>query len=271
MVGDLKGSVFADDSTVLVDGPAGVLRGQLIGLLTGDMTGSVFSDNSTKLVDGVEGKIVAPYDNTSLSIVDSVIQSTVEPISIGAPSDNQIIIGSEANPNTVVVYSNNSPAVFENIAAAGGDIGALVFKTSRGSQSARTTVVAGDLSAALTGKVFTGTSYADLGAIFLGTDPSETLLVGSGHTPAVFGAVVLNSTGTEISMSFNSKGILNAPVLKTTVYSVASTALPNAVTMGAGARAFVSDATSTTFAAAYAGSGANNVPVYSDGAVWRIG
>lgn len=38
-----------------------------------------------------------------------------------------------------------------------------------------------------------------------------------------------------------------------------------------GARGFVTDATSTTFASAVAGGGANNVPVYDDGTIWRIG
>ncbi len=40
-----------------------------------------------------------------------------------------------------------------------------------------------------------------------------------------------------------------------------------------GSRAFVTDATSTTFAAAVAGSGSNHVPVYYDGgsSAWRIG
>jgi len=56
-----------------------------------------------------------------------------------------------------------------------------------------------------------------------------------------------------------------------TVYSVAGTPLPSAVTAGVGARAFVSDATSNVFAAAYAGGGSNKVPVYSDGAAWHIG
>lgn len=42
-------------------------------------------------------------------------------------------------------------------------------------------------------------------------------------------------------------------------------------TAGAGARAFVTDATATTFASVVAGGGANNVPVYSDGTNWRIG
>jgi hypothetical protein len=48
-------------------------------------------------------------------------------------------------------------------------------------------------------------------------------------------------------------------------------ALPSATTGGAGARAFVSDATATTFASIVAGGGANNVPVYSNGTNWLIG
>lgn len=47
--------------------------------------------------------------------------------------------------------------------------------------------------------------------------------------------------------------------------------LPSAATVGAGARAFVTDATSTTFNAAAAGGGANKVPVFSDGASWKVG
>lgn len=57
--------------------------------------------------------------------------------------------------------------------------------------------------------------------------------------------------------------------IKTTPVTVAN--LPSAATVGAGARAFVSDATATTFASVVAGTGANNVPVYSDGTNWRIG
>jgi len=54
-----------------------------------------------------------------------------------------------------------------------------------------------------------------------------------------------------------------------TVYTVAT--LPSAATSATGARAFVSDATVTTFASTVAGGGANKVPVYSDGTNWRIG
>jgi len=47
--------------------------------------------------------------------------------------------------------------------------------------------------------------------------------------------------------------------------------LPNANTVGAGARAFVYDASATTFASAVVGGGANRVPVYSNGRNWLIG
>lgn len=46
--------------------------------------------------------------------------------------------------------------------------------------------------------------------------------------------------------------------------------LPSAVS-NAGARAFITDGSTTTFAATVAGGGANKVPVYSDGTVWKVG
>jgi hypothetical protein len=113
---DIIGSVFADDSTMLVDGTNGVLRGQLIGSLTGnvtgntagvhtgtvsgnvtgnvlgnvtgnvtgnltgyqtgDMTGSVFGQDSTKLIDGVESKLVGPVDTNTVT-ASSYIQTAV--------------------------------------------------------------------------------------------------------------------------------------------------------------------------------------------------
>lgn len=61
------------------------------------------------------------------------------------------------------------------------------------------------------------------------------------------------------------RGVLRA----NTTYTVAG--LPLVADAGAGARAFVTDANATTFAAIVAGGGANGVPVYCDGTNWRIG
>jgi len=55
------------------------------------------------------------------------------------------------------------------------------------------------------------------------------------------------------------------------VSAVAVASLPSAATAGAGARATVTDATSTTFNASVAGGGSNIVPVFSDGTNWKVG
>ena len=47
--------------------------------------------------------------------------------------------------------------------------------------------------------------------------------------------------------------------------------LPSASSVGAGARSFVYDSTSTSFSTTVSGGGSNRVPVYSDGTSWRIG
>ena len=72
---------------------------------------------------------------------------------------------------------------------------------------------------------------------------------------------------TSISTLFTS--ITPTSYIKVAAVTVAN--LPSAATVGAGARATVSDATATTFASTVAGGGANIVPVYSDGTNWKIG
>ena len=58
-------------------------------------------------------------------------------------------------------------------------------------------------------------------------------------------------------------------IVLSTVYTVGT--LPAAAAGLTGARAFVSDATATVFNDVVAGGGANKVPVFCDGASWRIG
>lgn len=55
----------------------------------------------------------------------------------------------------------------------------------------------------------------------------------------------------------------------TASYTVA--ALPSAVTSGAGARTFVTNALTPTFGSTVVGGGAVFTPVYSDGTNWKVG
>ena len=91
-VQDTKGSIFADDSTLLVDAingiiPASVVSGTLnnntvgthTGPVDGDLVGSVFADNSTLLVDGVNGTIPAANLSGALPAIDGSALTGVAP------------------------------------------------------------------------------------------------------------------------------------------------------------------------------------------------
>lgn len=70
--GDIVGSVFADDSTTLVDAVNGVHYGTFIGtffggensFIEGDLKGSVLSDDSTLIIEGRTGDIVGKIKTT---------------------------------------------------------------------------------------------------------------------------------------------------------------------------------------------------------------
>jgi hypothetical protein len=101
------------------------------------------------------------------------------------------------------------------------------------------------------------------------TNPDATLAVTG--TANVSGAVAFASTfaaGDTTITGF----LTTSSYSKTNATVVAS--LVAAATAGAGARSFVTDSTvaaSGNFGAIVAGTGANPVPVYSDGTNWRIG
>lgn len=110
-----------------------------------------------------------------------------------------------------------------------------------------------------------------------GTAPDD--LFGVGYAPvqnSTFTPVLTwsgaGNVGIGLGTTLPSAALHVNGTIKQKVYTVST--LPAAGTIGAGARAFVSDSTvaaSGNFGAVVAGSGTNAVPVYSDGTNWRIG
>lgn len=82
-------------------------------------------------------------------------------------------------------------------------------------------------------------------------------------------------TGTSTFTFIVSTGVLSVPNITTTgvVKTTATTysGLPLAGSAGAGSRAFITDANTTTFLATVSGGGSNAVPVVSNGTVWIVG
>lgn len=79
-----------------------------------------------------------------------------------------------------------------------------------------------------------------------------------------------DTSNANLHFTFDSDGMFTAEAVVKTIPVLVSE-LPLANYAGAGARAFVTDADSTTFNAAVVGGGSNNMPVFSNGTGWFIG
>jgi hypothetical protein len=118
---DLRGSVFADDSTVMVDAVSGTLRGIFIG--------SVFTDNSTQIIDGNTATVYGNIEATTLKTSDTKIalgfnagqtSQGINAVAIGpaagmlSQGNLAIAIGASAGTssqpaNTIILNATGSP------------------------------------------------------------------------------------------------------------------------------------------------------------------
>lgn len=141
--GDITGSVFADNSSLLVDAvngkiPAanlqGTFTGAVKGTLDGEVTGSVYADDSTLLVDGIAKGIVGEVNNAIVRTNRMVVRTTdatdaelkLDYGSAGAGSSTTLGSIKWADQNTTYGYmSANKQAIFIN--SNGGGKGLSLF------------------------------------------------------------------------------------------------------------------------------------------------
>jgi hypothetical protein len=139
---DIRGSVFADDSTMLVDATNGVLRGTLIGTVVGDLKGSIFGDDSTKIVDAVENKVYAEFfGNLTGNVTGNSSSATV----------STTLDITDTNGLTTVYY----PTFVEN-RTTGQTVRADIDLSYRTDTNTLTVPnIAGNLTGSVTGNIFT--------------------------------------------------------------------------------------------------------------------
>ena len=165
---DLKGSIFADDSTLLVDGisatiPAsnltgtatidvtGNLTGNVTGAVTGDVKGSVFADDSTLIIDSNNGVVTAnEFRSTGLMQINAANgmnvnkqNTTHSRIDLYSPAATGFGTGFLALNNT---HDNQ----FTND---------LTFTRTRGTPDSPTAAQANDKIGGFTAQVWDGSSY----------------------------------------------------------------------------------------------------------------
>jgi hypothetical protein len=201
-----------DSSLVLWDAETDTVTATNI---VGNLSGSVFSDDSLKLVDGNNG-----------SLHTSLLSLSGDDIISASPFVN---IGSNTNPVTVNLYQEiestfmSLTGTIDNINEVQPWINMYMAKNSN---AAPQPVVAGDVLSGMMVFGFDGTGYERSISIGSRVDPGTT--VSTGIIPGEFIVVAQSTTvdydnpGDSHILSFNSKGRLSVPVIKTGVYDNAT-------------------------------------------------
>jgi hypothetical protein len=266
-----NGSVVADDSTLLVDATSGRIVGPVFANVTGTVTGNIF----TTLIDSP--------DSSAITVTPSAIFSSNVTVEGELIIRGNLVVDNGNGDITVtggisssrfsgnllsdVIYTSSTTEEGLDIYTTVGN--GINFLGYNGTAESPTTTAAGDFVGTWTIKGYANTIYKVAGAFNAQWDATANL---SDDYPKSSISLIAGAGGGDTQFAtFNGDGIFNAPVVQTAVYSAAGTPLPSAVTVGRGARAFVSDATATTFASTYSSGGSNSVPVYSDGTNWKIG
>ena len=188
-------------------------------------------------------------------------------------SDPTLVIATNSNTYVQAAITNtdaNGSADFATYGAGGDDTGGwsdIGFAGNAFSDANYTITNAGD------GYVFVQ-GYANVvggGSLVLATGSQGStkdivFATGGFLSSDEFGRISHANNALELTRA-NSAVV--ATVVTTTPVTVG--ALPLASTVGAGARAFVTDADSVTFNAPAVGGGSNSMPVFSNGTAWFIG
>lgn len=177
-------------------------------------------------------------------------------------SNTNINLGSTVTGNTTVITFNGPITSASNSTINTGATTTTAISTL--ATSGTVTIGGPSQSGTITLGQSTTSQTLNIQAAAVISGQTKTINIGTTGASGSTTAIALGSSVSGATSITTVNG-----VIKHQVYTVAT--LPSASTSGSGARSFVSDANTTTFAAIVAGGGANPVPVYSDGTNWRIG
>jgi len=143
--GDLKGSVFAEDSSTLVDALEGVLRGTHIGNLQG-ITNEVTV--STGGMDIIDNSIVTTVTNQDLILVTQGSGTVNVP---GTMEVSSLIVGNDPAAGGIDINYNTNTAqpllvfgAYDSASSSSGTGASLIFGRARGTLTSLTPLTAND-------------------------------------------------------------------------------------------------------------------------------
>lgn len=196
-------NIIGQDSTIIVNSETGTVTGTFVG----DLKGSVFGDNSSRIIDGTDSSI----HTTHLTISSNSIVSDNTRVDIGAPDNtNSLYLFSEANGAFV-----NQFGLTDSI----GQVQPWInFNISNGTLTSPTALVADDVLSGMMLFGHDGSNYSR--SVVIGAQVDAGATVSTGIVPGKFIAVVQSSTsGVSQQLTFNSNGVLAAPVMQVGIYA----------------------------------------------------
>ena len=280
-----KGTFVADDSSILVDGVAGVLKGTLEGSLTGNVTGnvtgnllgnvtgnlsgdvtgnttgyhtgdvkgSIFADDSSLLVDAVDGIFFGTVDTGDIRITTDTITST------------NLFVGTTTAPLNALQFHSDNFAYRTVTDPANGKY--FTMTQSRGTLVSPTAIQAGDELGGVLIRAYTSSSVSAIAGIF-GFVVDSTATIAGGNfvkSKAIIAAstdtsqdlvnsLVLDSAGVVTSNAFVASKYFQLPV-----YADDTARLAAIPTPAAGMMVFMTSGTAPTV---------TNKSVVYDGSNW---
>lgn len=220
---DVRGNIFSDDSTLLVDaingqivGPinttsivsSGNIVGDVVGDVTGSVTGNVVGDTTGTHFGSVRGDVIGDVtgsifaDDSTLLVdaIDGKIFGTVE--GLISTKDNSLRVETNVSDNEIV----NGVGLAQANAIAPKYVG----RSSNGTVDAPTAVVGGtdgDGLVEMQGRGYDGSAYTTGGIIRIATDLDTT--VSSGVVPGRIQMITADASGSLVNLLvFNHEGRL---------------------------------------------------------------
>jgi len=170
LVIDLKGSVFGDDSTLLVDGTnsriVGPVFANVTGDVTGNLTGSVFANNSSIIIDANDSKV-----NAAGGLTTPLIESgTIGPIAVASVVSFQETVNATNSlvvNNSASVETDISNDIILSLSQSHNDVpvSQFVMNRSRGTTISPLTVDTNDQLGVIAWSGYTGDTYLSSSAI----------------------------------------------------------------------------------------------------------
>jgi hypothetical protein len=190
------------------------IQGSLTGTVTGDVKGSVFADDSSLLVDSVSGIIVGPVETSRLRTSEASIRLGIEydfEDPVGGPATQTVAIGAFAGE-----IRQNTNAIAIGYIAANEDQGdhAIAVGVNSGGQRQASFAAAFGVEAGYRDQ---GTRALALGyqagAFSQGLE-SVAIGKGAGHTNQPANSIVINASGA--NLNGDGAGLFIAPIRSST-------------------------------------------------------